>query len=64
MVSNAARRKPDPVAALRNRLRRDIGCFPSMGVTAIEVFVAQYREHPGWNAQLHFDSLRIALLPT
>lgn len=57
----AARRKSDPVAALRNRLRRDIGRFPSMSVRAIEVLVAQYREHPGWSAQLHFDNLRVAL---
>jgi len=53
----AARRKPDPVAALRNRLRRDVGRFPSMSVTVIEALRAQYREHPGWTAQLHFDNL-------
>ena len=56
-----ARRKSDPVAALRNRLRRDIGGFPSMSATAIEILAAQYREHPGWSAQLHFDNLRVAL---
>ena len=60
----AARRKPDPVAALRNRLRRDIGRFPSMSVTAIELLRAQYREHPGWSTQLQFDNLRIALSGT
>ena len=57
----AARRKPDPVAALQNRLRRDIGGFPSLSATAIETLRAQYREHPGWSVQLHVDNLRIAL---
>jgi putative transposase len=57
----AARRKPDPVAALRNRLRRDIGRFPSLSPAAIETLRAQYREHPGWTVQLHVDNLRIAL---
>ncbi len=60
----AARRKPDPVAALRNRLRRDIGRFPSLGPALIETLHAQYREHPGWSAQLHFDNLRAALSDT
>ena len=41
----AARRKPDPVVALRNRLRRDIGRFPSLSPVAIETLRAQYREH-------------------
>jgi transposase InsO family protein len=58
----AARRKPDPVAALRNRLRRDIGRFPSLNPLAIEALRAQYREHPGWSAQLHFDNVRVALI--
>ncbi len=57
----AARRQSDPVAALRNRLRRDIGRFPSLGPVVIEALHAQYREHPGWSVQLHFDNLRIAL---
>jgi len=57
----AARRKPDPVAALRNRLRRDIGRFPSLSPLLIETLRAQYREHPGWTVQLHVDNLRVAL---
>jgi len=57
----AARRQPDPVAALRNRLRRDIGRFPSLNPVAIETLRAQYREHPGWTAQLHFDNLRVVI---
>jgi putative transposase len=60
----AARRKPDPVAALRNRLRRDVGRFPSLIPVAIETLRAQYREHPGWSAQLHFDNLCVVLKGT
>jgi len=26
------------------------------------VLTTQYREHPGWTAQLHFDNLRVALV--
>ena len=57
----AARAAADPVAALRNRLRGNIGRFPSLGPAAIEILAAQYREHPGWTMQLHVDNLRVAL---
>ncbi|MCC6294015.1 MAG: transposase [Bryobacterales bacterium] len=57
----AARRKADPVAALRNRMRRDLGRFPSMTPAVIEALHAQYREHPGWSVQLHLDTLRVAM---
>ena len=57
----AARRAGDPVAVLGNRLRTDIGRFPSMSARAVEVLSAQYREHPGWTMQLHFDNLRAGL---
>ncbi len=57
----AARAAADPVAALRNRLRGNIGRFPCMSPRVIEVLTAQYREHPGWTMQLHFDNLRVAL---
>lgn len=57
----AARAAADPVAVLRNRLRGDIGRFPSLAPRTIEILTAQYREHPGWTMQLHFDNLRVAL---
>lgn len=57
----AARAAADPVAALKDRLRGDIGRFPSVGPKVIELLITQYREHPGWTAQLHFDNLRVAL---
>ena len=57
----AARSAYDPVAALKNRLRGDLGRFPSLTPLAIETLTTQYREHPGWTMQLHVDNLRIAL---
>jgi transposase InsO family protein len=57
----AARCAADPVAALRNRLRGNIGRFPSLTPAAVEILSAQYREHPGWTMQLHVDNLRVAL---
>ena len=57
----AARGSTDPMAALKNRLRRDLGRFSSMTPPMIETLCAQYREHPGWTAQLHYDNLRVAL---
>ncbi len=57
----AARRANDPVAALKDRLRGDTGRFPSLSPPVIEMLTTQYREHPGWTMQLHFDNLRAAL---
>ena len=56
-----ARRANDPVAMLKDRLRADIGRFPSMTPLVMETLTTQYREHPGWTVQLHVDNLRAAL---
>lgn len=45
----------DPVAALKNRLRGNIGRFPSLTPAPIAGLTKQCREHSGWTAQLHFD---------
>ncbi len=55
-----ARRAADPVAALKDELRGDEGGFPSLTPVAIAALTLQYREHPGWTAQLHLDNLRVA----
>jgi hypothetical protein len=55
-----ARRAADPVAALKDGLRGDEGGFPSLRPAAIAALTLQYREHPGWTAQLHLDNLRVA----
>lgn len=57
----AARRAEDPLAALRERPRADVGLFPSMSEQAVTALTAQYREHSGWTAQLHLDNLRVTL---
>ena len=57
----SARRSPDPVAVLKDRLRGDIGAFPSLAPRLIEMLAAQYRAHPGWTAQLHYDNLCVVL---
>lgn len=57
----AARRASDPMAALKNRLRGDVGHFPSLMPLVIDTLTTQYRQHPGWTVQLHVDNLRAAL---
>ncbi len=57
----AAKNAADPVVALRNQVRRDIGRFPSLSTAAVQALTAQYREHSGWTAQLHYDNLHVTL---
>jgi putative transposase len=57
----AARGSADPVSVLRNHVRRDVGRSPSFSLQAAETLRALYAEHPGWNAQLHHDNLRVKL---
>lgn len=57
----AARRATDPVGVLRNRLRGDVGRFPSLSTEAINSLNQQYREHPGWSVQLHYDNLKVVM---
>jgi len=57
----AARRAHDPLAALKDRLRGDVGRFPSLTPIVIETLTTQYRQYQGWTAQLHFDNLCAAL---
>src|SRR6267142_1187092 len=41
----AAKKAGDPVQALRNQVRRDIGRFPSLSGEAVQVLASLYREH-------------------
>ena len=54
----AARRSADPVASLKNRLHGQLNRFPSLCRQTIEALTIQYREHPSWTVQLHYDNLR------
>jgi|GEM_PF-2205422 len=55
----AARAAQDPVAVLRRRRRRrqDAGRARRLPAPLIQALEAQYREHPGWTVQLHYDNL-------
>jgi hypothetical protein len=57
----AAKKAGDPVYALRNQVRADIGRFPSLSAEAVQVLTGLYRAHPGWTAQLLRDNLRVTL---
>ena len=48
----------DPVKALRRRPRTDAGRERAMSPALIEALRGQYRAHPSWSAQLHYDNLR------
>jgi transposase InsO family protein len=56
-----ARNAADPVRALRNQVRRDIGRFPSLSAEAVKALTTQYHAHPAWTAQLQYDNLRVTL---
>ena len=52
-----ARHAPDPVAALRRCRRRDAGRTRRLAAFLMQTLAAQYRDHPGWTVQLHYDNL-------
>jgi putative transposase len=53
--------KLDPVAALRARIRVDAGRQSSLSAKLIAAIRAQYRDHPSWSVQLHYDNLLVQL---
>ncbi len=52
----ARREKNDPVGVLRRAVRKDSGKVSLPGALA-ERLLLQYREHPHWSYQLHYDNL-------
>jgi hypothetical protein len=52
----ARRRHDDPVGALRRAVRKDCGQV-GLAVALAERLHLQYREHPHWSYQLHYDNL-------
>lgn len=48
----------DPVRVLQRKIRSDCGQHPSVSSKLREVLSAQYRAHPAWSYQLHFDNLK------
>jgi putative transposase len=59
----ARRAQHDPLAALKTRIRQDAGQQRGLSRVLVEAIALQYREHPGWSCQLHYDNLRAALAP-
>ena len=57
----AARDAADPVGRLKNRLRKDAGEHPSVGLPLREAIRAQHREHPSWSYRLHYDNLDVVV---
>jgi putative transposase len=56
---HAARKATDPVGVLRRSVRKDAGRFRTLSAALIQALQAQYRSHPGWTVQLHYDNLEV-----
>ena len=52
----ARRQHDDPVGAVRRAVRKDRGKV-SLAAAVAERLVLQYRDHPHWSYQLHYDNL-------
>jgi transposase InsO family protein len=55
----AARKAQDPVAVLRRRRRNDAGDVRRLSLPLCQAIKQQYRAHPGWTVQLHYDNLAV-----
>jgi putative transposase len=56
----ALRQPDDPVGALRRAVRKDCGRI-SLATAIAERLHLQYRDHPDWSYQLHYDNLAALL---
>lgn len=52
-----ARKAQDPIATLRRKAREDLGEQRSMKPELVTALEKQYRAHPSWSYQLHYDNL-------
>jgi putative transposase len=50
----------DPVTVLRRRIRIDAGRSRQLSPTLMAAIEAQYKQHPTWSVQLHYDNLGAA----
>jgi len=53
--------RSSPVDVLRKKPRKDRGQQPSLSERLRRSLRAQYAEHPGWTAKLHFDNLLVRI---
>lgn len=47
----------DPLHELRRKVRKDAGAFKSVSLELRGAIRAQFREHPTWSYQLHYENL-------
>ena len=52
------RAKSGPIEVLKRKIRSDHGEHPSLSPKLIELLTIQYRQHPSWSYQLHYDNLK------
>jgi len=52
----ALRQPDDPVGSLRRAVRKDCGTI-ALAAAIAERLCSQYRDHPDWSYQLHYDNL-------
>ena len=57
----SARAAQDPITVLRRRQRNDAGQTRRVSVPLRQRIQAQYKDHPGWTIQLHYDNLVAAV---
>jgi putative transposase len=55
----ALRGKAGPVEVLKRKIRSDQGTHPAVGPKLAERLATQYRQHPSWSYQLHFDNVAV-----
>ena len=51
----------NPVEVLRRQIRSDSGTQTAVTVIASKMLFGQYKDHPSWSYQLHFDNLEVVL---
>ena len=49
----------DPVAALKRKIRSDLGEHPALNPRLAQLLAEQHRQHPSWSYQLHADNLAV-----
>lgn len=53
-----ARETHKPITALERKVPKHAGAHPSVGAPLSAAVAEQYRQHPTWTYQLHYDNLR------
>jgi putative transposase len=58
-LAKARAAQRDPMAALRQQVRKDAGAQPSLNPALCTLIGSQYHEHPSWTVKLHVDNLAV-----